>query len=277
MTAIDRAFARLSEGLIHYRHAGDNDRLPPILMMHPSPASSRALQPLIQALGAERRVIAPDTLGNGDSAPPSIESPELGYYADSMLRLMDALDIQTFDVYGSHTGSHIGIEMAHQANDRIGHLVLHGIAVLDEDDQREFLTHYAPPQGVDPIGSQFNWAWHYVRDQMIFYPHFRKTPEHIRAGGHLDAQFLHELTVDVLKNLAHYHKTYHAVFKHDVIARLATIDTAAAILAHQDDPLNDAIAVVRARCANVSVVALETETPVEAAASIVKFTQGESS
>ncbi len=269
---IDRKFVRLTEGLVHYREAGRGaGTAVPVLMLHPSPASSRALVPVLQELAATRWVIAPDTLGNGDSASPLPTEPDLQYYADSMLRLLDALGIGEVDVYGSHTGAHIGIELALAADVRVRSLVMHGIAVLDADERREFLANYAPVQSIDAIGSQFNWAWHYVRDQMIFYPHFRKTPAAIRAGGNLSAPFLHALTLDILANIEDYHKTYHAVFRHEVLERLAAVTQSVGLLAHPDDPLIGAVASVRESCPNAAIVDLADESAEAAAASTLAF------
>ncbi len=261
MTTIDRHFVRLTEGLVHYREAGSDQTGLPILMMHASPASSAFLEPLMAELGKTRRVIAPDTLGNGDSAPPLEPSPELQDYADSMVRFLDALDIARCDVYGTHTGSHIGVELALAQPERVAHLTMHGIAVLSDEEREAFLAHYAPPQAPDEIGGQFNWAFHYVRDQMIFYPHFRKTPDHIRFGGHLEPEFLHTLAVGLLKNLTHYHKTYHAVFRHPILERLALLEVPACLLTHAEDPLRDATQAVSEQVAEVEVLDLADASP----------------
>ena len=79
----DRDFVRLDEGLMHYRHAAaarDTRVLAePVWMMHASPASSRSVEPLACRIAtlADCRVIAPDTPGNGDSAPLQLPQPEL--------------------------------------------------------------------------------------------------------------------------------------------------------------------------------------------------------
>ncbi|MFK7954590.1 MAG: alpha/beta fold hydrolase [Lysobacterales bacterium] len=268
---INRHFVRLDEGLVHYREAGHRHGGPPLLMMHASPASSAFLEPLMAVLGQSRRVIAPDTLGNGDSAPPSQASPVLGDYADSMDRFLTALNIEQCDVYGTHTGSHIGVELALQSPQRVRHLAMHGVAVLSAEEQTEFLTHYAPPQAPDDIGGQFNWAFHYVRDQMIFYPHFRKNPEHIRFGGHLEPEFLHTLAVGLLKNLTHYHKTYHAVFRHPLLERLAAVSVPVCLVTHEHDPLKDATALVEAECRNVEIIDLPSAMPVDEAAALQRW------
>ncbi|MEY3465401.1 MAG: hypothetical protein RL603_999, partial [Pseudomonadota bacterium] len=80
----NRAFVRIAEGSMHYRHAGDaTSGRRPVWMMHASPASSRSVEPLALAVAAlgGRRVLAPDTPGNGDSAPLRLADPELGDYA----------------------------------------------------------------------------------------------------------------------------------------------------------------------------------------------------
>lgn len=238
---IDRQFVRLSQGLVHYRCCGQSQPGPPLLVMHPSPASSAFMAPLVGASGATRPVFAPDTPGNGDSEPLPEEQPEMADYAAAMMRVLDELEIEQCDVYGFHTGSHIGIELALRIPDRVRRLALHGLAVLSAEDQLAYLKHYAPRKAPDEIGSQFNWAWHYVRDQMIFYPHFRKTADHIRAGGRLDPDYLHRLTLDVLKSLEHYHKAYHAVFRHAVLERLAEVSVPTLLLSHPGDPLANAV------------------------------------
>src|SRR4051794_12191521 len=99
---IRRAFVDIEEGQVHYRTAGDGGL--PLLMLHPSPGSSLMLAPLIRELGRDRRVVAPDTLGNGDSAPPRSPSAAIEDFADAHLRAVTALGIERFDLYGSHTG-----------------------------------------------------------------------------------------------------------------------------------------------------------------------------
>src|SRR5438477_5228653 len=62
---VDRAFARIREGLVHYRHvepAGKTKALP-LYMHHANPGSSSGMEPLMLALAGSRRTIAPDTLG----------------------------------------------------------------------------------------------------------------------------------------------------------------------------------------------------------------------
>jgi len=56
----------------------------PLVMLHPSTSSSAALVPLMTRLAAGRRVIAFDTLGEGDSDKPACAEPWIGYYAEAV-------------------------------------------------------------------------------------------------------------------------------------------------------------------------------------------------
>ena len=63
MSRVERAFARIAEGQVHYRVVRGDDTLPPIVLLHASPSSSRSTAPLAEALAfTGRTIIAPDTL-----------------------------------------------------------------------------------------------------------------------------------------------------------------------------------------------------------------------
>ncbi|MFT7288205.1 MAG: pimeloyl-ACP methyl ester carboxylesterase [Halieaceae bacterium] len=222
---IERGFLRLDEGLVHYRErSGDTDStLPPLLLLHASPSSSITMEPIMAAYAPGRRLIAPDTPGNGDSVRPAPGQPGMEDYADMLDRFCDRLDLGAVDIFGSHTGAHIGVELAARRPERVRSLSVDGILVLDDAERADYLANYAPAQQVDEAGAQFHWAWQYIRDQMIFFPHFKKDLTHLRAGGIFDPVFLHNLTMDVLGSLDTYHLAYEAVFRHDIAQRLAEV------------------------------------------------------
>ncbi len=220
--AIDRGFARLSEGLLHYR-CNQSAAGVPLVMLHASPASSKSLEPLATAIAASRSVILPDTPGNGLSCPPADPEPGLSSYAAMLDRLCSAIGHDLIDLYGTHTGAHIAIEWAIGHPDRVRRLILDGVAILSVDQRAEFLAHYAPPRAPDASGTQFAWAWNLIRDQMLFWPHYRQDADHLRQGGQFEPRLLHDLTMDLLGALDSYHQPYQAVFRHDVLARLPLV------------------------------------------------------
>jgi len=232
---VDRRFVRIEEGQVHLREAGAGERV--LWMLHASPASSVSLVSLMQRLAPHRRVVAPDTLGNGDSAPARPAVPDIPYYADSSLRVMDALGIERADVYGSHTGAHIAIEMAIARPDRVRSIILDGIAMFTPEEKREYLASYAPAVEPDAIGSQFHWAWHFVRDQGWFFPYFKRDAAHNRGLAAPSAEALHRTTVEVLKAVRTYHHAYRAAFAHDDRGRLPLVKVPVFCIADVEDPL----------------------------------------
>ena len=243
MSEILRGFVSILEGQVHYRHAdsgvhaSDGSSSRPLWMVHASPSSSVELTALMRELGRGRRVIAPDTLGNGDSAPPRAPTPDIAYYADSSLRVMDALGIDKADLYGSHTGAHIVTEMAIARPDRFGRMVLDGIGMFSAEDKADFLRNYAPEITPDAFGTQFHWAWHFVRDQGWFFPYFRRDAAHLRGLAAPDAASLHTTTLEVLKAIRTYHLAYRAAFAHPDRERLPLVSVPSLVMADDSDPL----------------------------------------
>ena len=89
---VRRRFMDMPFGQIHYREAGTSD-LPPLMLLHASPGSSKQLEFLIEKLGQQFHVIAPDTMGNGDSTPANQEQPEIIDYANAMIAFSDQLGL----------------------------------------------------------------------------------------------------------------------------------------------------------------------------------------
>lgn len=239
MTQIERAFVTLREGQMHLRRSREGGRHEgvPLWMVHASPASSVSLVPLMQGLASTRAVIAPDTLGNGDSVPAEPAVPDIAYYADSSLRAMDALGIGKVDLYGSHTGAHIVLEMAIARPDRVRRMVLDGIAMFTPQQKQDFLAHYAPAIEPDAFGTQFHWAWHFVRDQGWFFPYFQRDAAHLRGIAQPSVDALHRTAVEVLKSIRTYHHAYRAAFVHPDRERLPCVKVPTLVMADSTDPL----------------------------------------
>jgi len=257
---IDRGFVRIAEGLIHYRTAGSATDRPPLWMMHAAPASSKSLESQLLPLAATRRVFAPDTLGYGDSAAPTVADPELTDYADAFLRAMDGLGLQQVDLYGFHTGAHIAIEIAIAAPKRVRRIVLDGLLVLSDAQRNEFLAHYAPVVSPDEQGTQVLWALNYIRDQAWFFPHFKRDAAHNMGLGAMPPEVVHYLTTELLKSLATYHLGYRAVFRHRVVERLQQISCPVLLVADPADPTRESVRIVGAQCPAIRCEMVPPET-----------------
>jgi pimeloyl-ACP methyl ester carboxylesterase len=225
---VDRSFHRLSEGLVHLRsvEGGGAAGAIPVVLLHPSPSSSRALEPLLRELAARRpgvRLLAPDTPGNGDSAAPAPETPDAAYFAGALARLLDTLKIDRIDLYGAHTGARIAAEFAVAYPQRVRRLVLDGIADYPAEIKQQILANYAPAVQPDEYGRHFIWAFNFVRDQQLHFPYFLRRPEYRLATTMPAPEELHLRTLDVLKALQTYHKPYLAAFRYPARERLPKV------------------------------------------------------
>jgi pimeloyl-ACP methyl ester carboxylesterase len=245
LALVDRGFVRLREGLLHYRSAGFERGAArarrgaplPLYMVHAGPGNSRGMEPLLQRLGTDRAVIAPDTLGAGDSAAPDVAQPEVAYYAESVVRTLDALGLERVDYYGSHTGAHIGTELAIRWPDRVRKLVFDGVPVFPAALRAEMLERYAPPMQPDEAGRQYAWAWQFVRDMSLFFPHYSRDGAHRLANAVAPADAMHRSVLDVLKALTTYHLTYQATFRHELASRLPLLRAPVLCVGREGDPL----------------------------------------
>jgi pimeloyl-ACP methyl ester carboxylesterase len=239
---IDRHFLRLADGrLAHYRAAGEaRPGELPLLLAHAGPGSSAGLVPLIHELAATRRVLAPDMPGNGDSEPLPMPQPQLADYVDQMVELLDLLGMAQVDFCGQHSGAHIGCELALRHPTRVRRLVLDGLGVFPPALQAQMLAHYAPAVQPDEFGGHLAWAWQFVGEMFVHFPHFLRDSAHrLHHSAMPPAAARHALVVDVLKALPSYHLAYRAVFAHDCAARLPLLGHPTLLMAAQGDPLID--------------------------------------
>jgi pimeloyl-ACP methyl ester carboxylesterase len=216
---VKRGFVDIPDGQIHYRELRDQPGRV-VVMLHSNPGSSAMLMPMIERFGAFRPVIAPDTPGFGDSSPSPKEWPQITDYATAVIAALDALGVERFDLYGNHTGANIAVEIALARPDRVGCVILDGIALYSPEMRKDLLAHYAPPVVPDYEGRHLMWTWHFVRDQWLFWPWFRRDREHRRDLSLPDPMYLHAVVLDVLKSLGTFQAGYRASFEYAKEKRL---------------------------------------------------------
>ena len=171
---ITRHFATVKgERQVHYRRAGSG---PPVVLLHQSPTSSREYIPLIQEIAAKGfTVFSPDTPGNGMSEPfPGGEWKSMEGFADGVVNLMDELGIQKAPVYGFHTGGVCAMALCLRHPDRVTVAIMNGYIQMSKEEVDEIVANYLPEFKPDWSGSHLTWAWARFREQVIFFPWYRK-------------------------------------------------------------------------------------------------------
>ncbi|HEY2957604.1 MAG TPA: alpha/beta hydrolase [Actinomycetota bacterium] len=102
---------------------------PPVLLLHgsgPGVTATANWHPIIPALSASRRVVAPDQLGFGRTATGERRTYGRAAWTDHALSLLDTLGIGTVDIIGNSMGGAIALSIAAARPRAVRRLVLMG-------------------------------------------------------------------------------------------------------------------------------------------------------
>jgi pimeloyl-ACP methyl ester carboxylesterase len=221
---VKRGFVEIADGEVHYRQAGQRNGRLPFVMLHPGPTSSQVLVPLMERLGKARWIIAPDVMGMGESDPPAEDNPDMAYFAGATFRFLDALGIDSFDLWGSVTGARCAVEMALIAPERINCMYIELLQQKADDATRKLLEdHHAPKLTFDHHGSHFRTLWALTRDQFLFYPWFQPEAARRRRSGLPSADVLHDKMMELLKSARSYHVALNVAVRYPNDEKLAQV------------------------------------------------------
>lgn len=126
MNAFDTRYRTATiEGLeVFYREAGDPAN-PTLLLLHGFPSSSHMFRNLISSLSDQYHLVAPDHIGFGRSAMPSVT--EFTYSFDNLTavteKLIEHLGLDRFALYIHDYGAPIGLRIASRHPERITGLI----------------------------------------------------------------------------------------------------------------------------------------------------------
>ena len=215
----------------------------PLVMLHASPTSTALLEPLMRALAGHRAVIAFDTAGNGDSNPPLGSGPfSIADFAAIVSSALAGLQLGEFDLYGTHTGALIAMEVA-ISEPRVRRLILEGVTMFDDGDRpdllprSELLANYLPEFEPTWDGTHLLAAWHFRRSFTTYWPWYRRTRAGIRWVPMVELASFQRAFVETAKRLGTYHLPYRAALGYPTAERLQLLQLPTLIAAHPDDPL----------------------------------------
>jgi pimeloyl-ACP methyl ester carboxylesterase len=112
---------RTAAGTISMLEAGRGD---PVLMAHGLGATKASFLLTVSALAVDHRCIAMDLPGFGDSDKPLFAAYDARFFAESMVAVLDALQVKRADVVGHSMGGRAAIETALEHRRRVDRLVL---------------------------------------------------------------------------------------------------------------------------------------------------------
>lgn len=234
---ITRHFVTIGGRQVHYRRAGTGA---PVLLLHQSPKTSADVLPMLEVMAPHCTVIAPDTPGYGlsDPLPVAPTLARMEHFADAVVELLDALGLPQVAVYGFHTGAAIGTKLAARHPHRVTALAANGVLLTTEDERRDFLANYLPPFAPSWDGGHLAWLWNRMREQVIFFPWYRRTDAARMDYPVSPPDRLHANVMDFMLAGDNYRAAYGAALGYDKKADIAAVTVPALFLCASFDPLS---------------------------------------
>jgi len=257
--AIWHDYVETANGRLHLRRAGANGD--PLLVIPTGGGSSAQFAPVISGLSGGRSVFAVDYPGNGLSAPPEGEV-SIHSLANDLIVLLDAMGIERTDIWGSHTGSLVALDMAVIAPERVRRIVMEGPVFIDPGLQDDILANYFLDFTPDKWGRHLLSVWNWRRDMFMYWPWYRVERTAARHLGVPDADQLHLYALGILESGGTYDLAYRSAFSYDTGARLAKLTRPALVCAGPNDQLRNGVAEARRLGPSGLVTAKETPTTV---------------
>ena len=161
---MQRGYVGSRYGQLHYRQVGSGPH-PPLLCLHATAYSGQTFEPLMPLLAAERRVIAIDTPGYGQSdGPPTL--PPFETYAEAIADALPALvGDDAVDLFGFHTGALLATEMALLLPTRVRRLVIVGVPFFEGDERTAWRAKLVHETQLSEDFEQFRDRWAYFIGQ----------------------------------------------------------------------------------------------------------------
>ena len=227
------------ERQIHYRKAGNGS---PIILLHQSPKSSEEYIPLIKELSSDYAVFAPDTPGNGLSDPLPMVNPSMNDFAENVVKFMDVLGIDKCPVYGFHTGGSCTLELSWKFPKRVTVGIVDGYVNMPEERVKEILDNYFTPLEINWSGSHLTWIWSRFREQIIFFPWYRKDKASRMTGYSLPPpEYQQNSVIEFLRAGKAYVGPYRAAFTQDNVNSIKEMRANCLVMSSKTDVLYDGL------------------------------------
>lgn len=128
---VRRHLCRTRFGHMHVRESGSGGV--PLVLLHYTPYSSLAFEPVMERLARSRRTLAVDRIGFGmsDPAPRVLTMAE---YARATLDALATLGVEHFDLAGIHTGAVESLEIATAHEQAVRRLALVAMPVWSDKE-----------------------------------------------------------------------------------------------------------------------------------------------
>jgi pimeloyl-ACP methyl ester carboxylesterase len=216
--SIRKGYVDTPNGQIHFRQLKKVDGIP-LVLFHQTASSSLMFETLMNLLADDFHTIALDTPGFGASfSPPNLFT--VSYLSDSLHAALTQLGVESCFVFGHHTGSAIGLQMAFDYPNFIKKMVLSGAPLLSET-QINGLKASLKPIALTEDGSHLTQVWERIRKRDSSLP--------------LDIVHREVLLTQSARGAAQ--GTYQAVFDQPIQKQLSSLDIPILLISGEHDTL----------------------------------------
>lgn len=231
-------YVELSAGRLHVRRAGTHGR--PLLLFPSGGGSAETFAPVIQRLARTHQVVAVDYFGNGESDKPE-RNVEIETLAEDARELAERLGFDSLDLWGSHTGALIAMELAVRYPARIGRAVLEGPVFISSAFQADLLEKYFPRMTPDQWGLHLQLFWNWRRDLFMYWPWYRVDYAAARLLGIPEPSDMHRFVMGLLQSGSYYDRAYRSAYIYRTSERIGLLQCPALVCAGPNDMLVDGL------------------------------------
>ncbi len=205
-------------GQVHCLEWGSDGSLPPLICLSPSPFSSKAYLTLAPLLAQQRRVIAIDYPGFGNSQAKS-QGGELSIndLAHVVQAVADACSpTVAVDLFGFHTGTLVAAEMSVEYPARVNRMVLADVPFFTPEKQTELLEKTPAIMPIDAEFSALEGTWQFCVTKKL---------EHIPLAR------AHQMFVDHISSGEGGNSVFRAAFSYSCESRFKQVTVPTWVLA----------------------------------------------
>lgn len=217
---LSSVLVRTGAGQMHLRLNTDAPGRP-VVVLHDSGGSARALQELLGGFSGRRPIHAPDLPGHGDSDPPQGGDGIIEEMAERLGEMSAALGLAAADIVAIGGSAAIALAWANAKPSQVASLTLCNLSLVPESRVAEFDRHYAPSLAPDWAGGHLLRAWRIARDQDLFWPWFDSSADAILKEAVPAAdQLVQQRVVDLFKSDATHPRLARALIRAPILDRL---------------------------------------------------------
>jgi pimeloyl-ACP methyl ester carboxylesterase len=237
-TGVTRSYVETDGGQLALRTAGAGAGRP-LVVVPPVPGSGSMLVAEIEAFARDRRVVAIDAPGCGDS--DAFDAASAGAMAGAMVQAIDRLGIGEFDVYALNGGCAAAVEIAASLPRAVSNIVLEAPARAHAAIP-EYAARYAPPIEPRWDGGHLIALWHSTRNRRLFRPWFDQRLA-VRYTGtaavRLDPESINREVLAGLESWRTYPRAWRAVLEHSTLERARSLGRPVKVAAQASDEFFD--------------------------------------